>query len=164
MGSGATIGGLVGLNNNDTGITNSYWLDGSASSGGSGVPANTSRTALQLASPTTTAITYTNWAPDVWDFGRSFEYPALKYAGDTCANPEETPVKSDTGPPICGTLLAGDQPVSIVRLLPRCTAFLIDIYPDDDDDVPQFMDVDKDNDGLIEICDLEGLNEMRHVS
>ena len=164
IGSGATVGGLVGQNNNSgigdvKAITNSYWLDSSASSGGSGFPAGTSRTALQLASPTTTAITYTNWAPDVWDFGRSFEYPALKYAGDTC---ETTPVKSDTGPPICGTLLAGDQPVSIVRLLPRCTAFLIDIYPDDGDNVPQFMDVDKDNDGLIEICDLEGLNEMRH--
>ena len=164
MGSGATIGGLVGLNNNDRGITNSYWLDSSASSGGSGVPTGTSRTALQLASPTTTVMTYTNWAPDVWDFGRSFEYPALKYAGDTCANPEETPVKSDTGPPICGTLLAGDQPVSIVRLLPRCTISLIDTYTEETDDgVPQFMDVDKDNDGLIEICDLEGLNEIRHV-
>ena len=25
------------------------------------------------------------------------------------------------------------------------------------------MDIDKDGDGLIEICDLEGLNEMRYV-
>ena len=164
--SGATVGGLVGLNNNDTGITNSYWLDSSASSGGSGVPAGTSRTALQLASPTTTAITYMDWDPNVWDFGRSFEYPALKYGGNVgndCADPETTSVKSVTGPPICRTLLAGDQPVSIVRLLPRCTGLLIDIYPDDDDDVPQFMDVDKDNDGLIEVCDLEGLDEIRYA-
>ena len=31
----------------------------------------------------------------------------------------------------------------------------------DTDDVEQAMDIDKDGDGLIEICDLEGLNEIR---
>ena len=32
----------------------------------------------------------------------------------------------------------------------------------DDDRYPGVLDIDKDGDGLIEICDLEGLNEIRH--
>ena len=43
--------------------------------------------------------------------------------------------------------------------LPPCTAALN--IPDDGDSTPQAMDIDKDGDGLIEICDLEGLNEIR---
>ena len=110
------IGGLVGLNNNDRGITDSYWLDGSASSGGSGVPAGTSRTALQLTSPTSaTAITYTNWAPDDWDFGEPSQYPALKYAQGTDANNpacSDTPPQTSSDQPQCETLLSDDQPVN----------------------------------------------------
>ena len=34
----------------------------------------------------------------------------------------------------------------------------------DDDRYPGVLDIDKDGDGLIEICDLEGLNEIRHQS
>ena len=44
--------------------------------------------------------------------------------------------------------------------LPPCT---MDI-PDTDGDGETAMDIDKDGDGLIEICDLEGLDEMRYVS
>ena len=44
--------------------------------------------------------------------------------------------------------------------LPLCTADLN--FPDDNDGVSQAMDVDKDNNGLIEICDVEGLNEIRY--
>ena len=43
--------------------------------------------------------------------------------------------------------------------LPPCT---LDILGNDDDNVDQIIDIDKDGDGLIEICDLEGLDEMRH--
>ena len=152
------IGGLVGLNNNDRGITDSYWLDGSASSGGSGVPAGTSRTAIQLASPTTTSITYADWNPNVWDFGDDMHYPALKYAGDDCADPDETTVTSDAGPPICGTALP-NQEVGVEGVLPPCT---MNIPDTDNDGVDQAMDVDKDGDGLIEICDLDGLFEIRY--
>ena len=156
-GSGATVGGLVGSTTGTATITGSYWLSSSASSGGDGVPANTSRTALQLASPTTTAITYTDWDPNVWDFGSPFQYPALKYAGDDCVT---TPVVSDAGPPVCGTTLLNQQ-VNLTGLLPLCTASLINTYTDSDG-VDQFDDIDKDDDGLIEICDVEGLNEIRH--
>ena len=126
----SNVGGLVGLNNN-IGITDSYWLVSSASSGGSGVPAGTSRTAIQLASPTTTAMTYATWNADadVWDFGDDMQSPALKYAGDDCADPETTPVKSDTGPPICGTVL-DNQEVDLT-LLPPCTISLIGTYTED---------------------------------
>ena len=104
-------------------------------------------------------MTYATWNADadVWDFGDDMQSPALKYAGDTCADPETTPVKSDTGPPICGTALP-NQEVDLT-LLPPCT---MDIPDTDNDSVEQAMDVDKDNNGLIEICDLDGLNEMRY--
>ena len=47
----------------------------------------------------------------------------------------------------------------VVTALPSCT-FGIDV--DDTDEVDQIIDIDKDGDGLIEICDLEGLDEMRY--
>ena len=60
---------------------------------------------------------------------------------------------------LCLLALAGIQSVS-AQSLPSCTTSLN--IPDDNDNVPQPMDIDKDNNGLIEICDLEGLDEMRH--
>ena len=42
--------------------------------------------------------------------------------------------------------------------LPLCALNI----PDDNDGVEQAIDIDKDGDGLIEVCDLEGLDEMRH--
>ena len=44
-------------------------------------------------------------------------------------------------------------------LLPRCTLAIADR---DGDNVDSSIDIDKDGDGLIEICDLEGLNEIRY--
>ena len=44
--------------------------------------------------------------------------------------------------------------------LPPCTASLN--IPDDNDGVDQPIDIDKDGNGLIEICDLEGLNAIHH--
>ena len=51
------------------------------------------------------------------------------------------------------------QPAVAQTSLPACTMSLPD---HDNDDVAAAVDIDKDNDGLIEICDLEGLNEMRY--
>ena len=120
-GSGNNVGGLVGLNNNDRGITDSYWLDGSASSGGSGVPAGTSRTAIQLTSPTSATGIYTRWDSDglgnsdAWEFGSSSQYPALRYAQGTDANNpacSDTPRQTVSDQPQCETLLSDDQPVN----------------------------------------------------
>ena len=43
--------------------------------------------------------------------------------------------------------------------LPACTTNITD---NDSDGVVGTMDIDKDGDGLIELCDFEGLNEMRY--
>ena len=49
--------------------------------------------------------------------------------------------------------------------LPACTAEIADMDGDDTNDndgAAGIIDIDKDGDGLIEICDLEGLNEIRY--
>ena len=156
LGTGANVGGLVGLNEGEITNDDSYWLSSSASSGGTGVAASTSRTAMQLTAPTTTSTEiYTSWSTEVWDFGSDMQFPALKYATD-CVEPGTA--MSDAGQPICRTVLL-NQEVDLQRGLPPCT---MDIPDTDTDGVEQDMDVDKDNDGLIEICDLEGLFEIRH--
>ena len=50
--------------------------------------------------------------------------------------------------------------VSAQTTLPSCTTLIA--FPDDNDGIDQAIDIDKDNDGLIEICDLEGLDEIRY--
>ena len=40
--------------------------------------------------------------------------------------------------------------------LPQCTVALSLRLDDDNDGIPQALDVDKNGNGLIEICDLEG--------
>ena len=51
------------------------------------------------------------------------------------------------------------QPAVAQTSLPACTVSLPD---HDDDGVAAAVDIDKDNDGLIEICDIEGINELRY--
>ena len=156
-GTGARVGGLVGLNEGEITNDDSYWLSRPGISGGTGVAASTSRTAMQLTAPTTTAMTiYADWDPKAWDFGNNMQYPALKYATD-CVEPGTA--MSDAGQPICRTVLL-NQEVDLQRGLPPCT---MDIPDTDNDGIEQSDDVDKDGDGLIEICDLEGLNEMRFM-
>ena len=47
-------------------------------------------------------------------------------------------------------------------VLPPCIASLASALPDDNDGISDELDIDKDNDGLIEICDVEGLDEIRY--
>ena len=57
------------------------------------------------------------------------------------------------------------QPLLAQTSLPACTAEIADLDRDgtnDNDGADGIIDIDKDGDGLIEICDLEGLNEMRY--
>ena len=51
------------------------------------------------------------------------------------------------------------QPAVAQTSLPACAMSLPD---HDNDNVAAAVDIDKDNDGLIEVCDIEGLNEMRY--
>ena len=117
-GTSNQAGGLVGSNGNGGMIDGSHWLSRPGLSRGSGDTTSTSRTAMQLASPTTSTETYAKWHPDVWDFGDDMQYPGLKYSTD-CAT---TPIASDAGLPTCGTALLNQQ-VDIV--LPLCTTSLI---------------------------------------
>ena len=79
------------------------------------------------------------------------------------------PAKSDSIPNKIGRFLyivfllalGGLQVVSAQITLPSCTTSIN--FPDDNDGVAQAVDIDKDNNGLIEICDLEGIDEMRYA-
>ena len=62
-------------------------------------------------------------------------------------------------------LLLLSQPLLAQTSLPACTAEIADLdggQTNDNDGADGIIDIDKDGDGLIEICDLEGLNEMRY--
>ena len=62
-------------------------------------------------------------------------------------------------------LLVLSQPLLAQTSLPPCTAEIADFDHDrtnDNDGATGIIDIDKDGDGLIEICDLEGLSEMRY--
>ena len=162
IGSGDTVGGLVGGNAGT--ITGGYWLSRPGINRGGGDTTSTPTTAIALISPTApTTTTYAGWDTNVWDFGTNEQYPSLRYA--TECDPGEPSDKSDTGQPICGEPLLNQQVELQSQLLPPCTnaLALIGDYRTDDDRVPQRLDVDKDDNGLIEICDLEGLFEMRYA-
>ena len=69
-------GGLVGENEGT--ISYSYWLVGSASSGGHGVSMSAAQTAEELKLPTTATGIYSGWNTAIWDFGTSNQFPVLK--------------------------------------------------------------------------------------
>ena len=138
------VGGLVGSIISGT-ITNSYATgsvtgikDSPTNLGGllgfnriGTTPGSSTKTRVELKTPTTADGIYSDWDPAVWDFGTPNDLPALRSA----------------------------------QALPPCTSSLLALpdYENDNDGVPQAVDIDKDNNGLIEICDLEGLYEMRYV-
>ena len=69
--TGSRSGGIV----NESGGTfsNTYWNTDTASEGdGDG------KTTVQLQRPAGLTVLYDQWSPQVWDFGTSSEYPALK--------------------------------------------------------------------------------------
>ncbi len=76
-------GTIYGLAPDNTTINNSYW-DSSSNTAGTGAGSDTAagengaQTTSALQMPTTNDGIYANWDTDVWDFGTSTEYPALK--------------------------------------------------------------------------------------
>ena len=137
------VGGLVGHNQIGS-ITNSYWDTKASgietSDGGDG------RTTTEMKSPTAPGMTsmgiYYGWSADIWDFGSANTYPILRSASDS-------------------DLVRG------AIEYPQLLFTVIDRDPDGDgvpnnDSAGNRVDIDQDGDGLIEIYDLEGLNEMRY--
>ena len=102
-------GGLIG---NTTGtVVSSYW-DGEASGWNISAGGVTSRTTMELQSPTapgaTTMDVYYGWRDNDWDFGSSQEYPALRYvAGGMNACNADISTASDL--PQCGSLLPNQE-------------------------------------------------------
>ena len=79
------VGGLVGSSGGS--ISASYWdtqTTGQTSSGGSEDSAG--KTTAELQTPTSASGIYATWDPDVWDFGTSSQYPALKAEGLSVAD------------------------------------------------------------------------------
>ena len=91
------------------------------------------KTTTELQSPITSTGIYSSWSTNDWDFGTREQYPALKYSDGTLM-PNQVRERPEEL-----------SQVEIASLTSCGTA-----------------DIDQDNDGLIEICDLEGLNAMRH--
>ena len=137
-GGDSNIGGLVGSLTGGM-ITNSYWLKEAAPmlsdiGDGSSLPYGAERTIEQLTSPT---------APGTASTATYFSWLTNVWDFGT----------SDQFPTIRNS--AND----ILTNLPLCT---LSVLADDGDDVKHAMDIDKDNDGLIEVCDIEGLDAIRH--
>ncbi len=72
------VGGLVG--ENEGSIDYSYWLVGSAPSGGHGVSMSAGQTDKELKLPETSSGIYSEWSTKIWNFGTSRQYPVLKDA------------------------------------------------------------------------------------
>ena len=112
-GTGDDVGGLVGLNRST--ITNSYWNTETSriTRNANGI----GKTTAELQSPTTSGSTstesYYGWSEEMWDFGTSNQYPALKY---TAGSDTDNPACDSEGQPACDTLLPSQYPSFLAEL------------------------------------------------
>ena len=117
VGNARNAGGLIG---NTTGTAISSYWDGEASgwniSAGGGV---TSRTTMELQSPTAPGVTamdvYYGWGDNNWDFGDDEEYPALRYIAGGM-NACTTDISTPSVLPQCGSLLSNQRRTEEVAL------------------------------------------------
>ena len=81
-GTGAypNIGGLVGVDYSSS-IRKSYW--DKTTSGITTSDGGTAKTTTQLQEPTEATGIYSSWSANMWDFGTTKQYPALKYRDGT---------------------------------------------------------------------------------
>ena len=126
------LGGLVSDSQGGR-ITNSYWDWASGILSSDG---GVGKTTTELQSPTTATGIYSRWSTNNWDFGTSEQYPALKYSDGTLM-PNQVRERAEEPEQI---------PQIEIASLTSCGT----------------VDIDQDDDGLIEICDLEGLNAIRY--
>ena len=99
-GTGGKVGGLVGEKLSGATVRASYWdimtSKLSTSAGG------TSKTTVQLQTPTTASGIYSQWSENDWDFGTTVQYPVVKYATGVDAN---NPACGTLQQPACGSVL-----------------------------------------------------------
>ena len=108
------VGGLVGRNGGR--ITNSYWdteVSGILTSAG-----GTSKTTVELQSPTTATGIYSNWDTNNWDFGTSGQLPILKYTKACTTTADQ---------PICGAFLPNQG--TGLRTLEASTSHVVRLLP-----------------------------------
>ena len=182
------VGGLVGINYEDAQITGGLWdtqtsgqqcavgviMPRGARSGNPGRPCdveeewsagNVGGSTAELQSPAGFTGIYSYWDPkwkELWDFGTASEYPRLRidYSGDLPAileKPTPTPMPTPTPTPVptpipipTSTPLPTPTPTPTPTPLPTPT-------PD-----PTLPDYDADDDGLIEVFNLEQLSAIRY--
>ena len=72
----ASVGGLIGSVAADAAAVDSYWDTATAAQAASA--AGGGKTTAELQTPTTAGGIYQNWDANVWDFGTTAQYPALK--------------------------------------------------------------------------------------
>ena len=93
--------------------------------------------------------------------------PSINYFDSTGSSGRSNPISINGRSTLIITVseanarMTSYQVMLIQTPLPPCTVFFLNTYTDTDG-MNQVMDIDKDGDGLIEICDVEGLNEMRY--
>ena len=129
-GGTANVGGLVGINQNNGTVTDSYFnrdsstrifgigsddTDNNNGVGGAEVNTVQSTTVEDLQAPTGNTGIYATWSVDSWDFGTATEYPALKadHDGDGSTTWQEFGLQRIPGP-VTGLAAARDSSGDIV--------------------------------------------------
>ena len=98
----ARVGGLAGWSVNDGKLSASYW--NRVTSDLITSAAGTSKTTIELQSPTSATGIYSSWHDADWDFGTAYQYPAIKYTTGTHADYQAC---GRSQQPLCGALLGG---------------------------------------------------------
>ena len=107
---GRNVGGLAGLSRRAT-VTASYW--NTETSGQAGSKGGAGQTTAELQAPTGATGIYADWDTNIWDFGTSSQYPALKtdWDGDGQATaaefgsqPRAAPVVANRAPTFAGSV------------------------------------------------------------
>ena len=178
------VGGLVGINYEGAQITGGLWdtqasgrqcavgviMPLGAKSGNPGRPCdveeersagNVGGNTAELQSPAGFTGIYSHWDPkwkELWDFGPASEYPRLRidYSGDVPAileKPTPTPTPTPSPTPI---------PTPIPTPTPTSVATPTPTPPPTPTPDPTLPDYDADDDGLIEVSNLEQLWAIRY--
>ena len=156
-GAGDRVGGLVGLNGGTTTASYGFGTQMGGETAGVDRSGDTSPAvvgASQLTAANSSTEMGDRWSARVWDFGTARQIPRLKWVTSFDSSGATDVLKY----PCERTLLPTGQ--SCGGGIPGQDSSLL--ADGDGDNVPDNIDVDDDNDGLIEIRFLEDLDYVRH--